>query len=159
MPTVRKKEKEINYSPISQTISPILAMRGPSIAEPGDKLYIRRRYQAWGRNWLLLQHSETEETQEAAIKWLSKRHDGVYVVLAPIHMIFDRSDMTDIEHSIAIVTGADTLRLLGENEIEALLPHLQAEVVGRRIWPQTSQSLVLDEDMRQVLGPFQLQSD
>lgn len=150
----QNETQEINFSPLSQTISPILAMRGPSLAKPGDRLAITDRYNAWGRKWLLLTHSSTRHTQEVAIKYVSKRHEGVIVALAPIHMIFDPGDMTEMELTLAEVTNYNFLRLLSRDEIDALFPHLQAEVVGRRIWPIKKQVLTLEADIQETLGPF-----
>lgn len=148
-------DKDICFAPLSQVVSPFLPMRGPSVAGPGDRLSIDSRFKGWGGYWLSVSHPRTGCAQEVAIKWISRRHDGTFLALAPIFMLYDPADVNEPAYCLARIDDWSCIRLLTPRELESQLPLIQAEIVGRRIWPADRQVAVLETDILETLGPFE----
>lgn len=141
------------YSPLSQRVRPFLVMSQARAAKANARLSITRRFVLGSTHWLLVTNPQDQSSQEVSIDWLSPRYEGVFAALLPAYMSFDPSDGA-VEHTIVEVINKTELRILNEQEIAVLLPHIQAEIVGRRIWTEDLQQSTLFGDIKNSLGTF-----
>ena len=141
------------YSPLSQRVRPFMVMSQARVAKADAKLSIMRRFMLGSTHWLLVQNPQDQSTLEVSVDWLSRRYEGVFAALLPAYMNYDPSNGA-VEHTVVEVIDRAQVRILGENEIEALLPHIQAEIVGRRIWTEGMQRNTLFGDIENSFGPF-----
>lgn len=121
------------------------------IAEAGSKLSIGARWiVANGSYWI--QASAGGGTGELCIRWISKRYEGVFAVLESSFSALDRE--LPAQFSIVEVVNKNSLRLLDARETEKVLPHIQVEIVGRRIWSAEKRQEVLVHDIESIFGSF-----
>lgn len=147
--------QEISFAPLSQTISPRLVLDGPAVALPGSRLSISERLKARNAYWLTVKDVGNQHSQDVAIKWITCRYEGIYVALAPLYMVYDPTDVASIEFTLAEVVNHNFLRLITEEELPVVLSHMRVEVVGRRILSQERQVEILEQEIQQMLGPFE----
>lgn len=121
------------------------------VASEGSKLTISGRWKiASGSRWL--QVNQAAGTGEVCVRWLCKRYEGIYAVLEPASSALNRD--LEPQYVIAEVVNKNTLRLLDAAEVAIVLPHIQAEIVGRNIWSHERKLEVLFNDFQSVFGDF-----
>ncbi|MBY0550846.1 MAG: hypothetical protein K2W95_26445 [Candidatus Obscuribacterales bacterium] len=148
MAATNKSEQRI---PLSGDQVVTMLLLSTCIASEGSKLTISGRWKvSSGTHWL--QVNQSGGTGEVCVRWLCKRYEGIYVVLEPASSALNRE--MEPQYAIAEVVNKNTLRLLDPAEIETALPHIQAEIVGRNIWPHEKKLEVLFTDMQSVFGDF-----
>lgn len=141
------------YSPLSQRVRPFLVMSQARAAKANIRLSVASRFKLGSTHWLVVMNPQDQSIQEVSVDWLSRRYNGVFAALLPAYMSYDPSDGA-VEHTIVEVIDKSQVRILGEQEIQLLLPHVQAEIVGRRIWTEDLQQSTLFGDIENLLGPF-----
>lgn len=148
MAATNKSEQRIPLSG-EQVVTTLLL--STCLASEGSKLTISARWKiSSGSHWL--QVDQSGGSGEACVRWLCKRYEGIYAVLEPASSALNRE--MEPRYVIAEVVNKNTLRLLDTAEIETALPHIQAEIVGRNIWPHEKKVEVLFTDLQAVFGDF-----
>lgn len=155
MKTIKAAEnRDLSFAPLSQTMCPHLIMSDISVTHPGERLAIAEKFIASGMHWLRLKNEMTDAECEVAIKWITCRYEGVYVALAPVYLVFDATDVSKVEYTLAEVVNKKFVRLLTAQELPIALRHMKVEVIGRRILPVDEQVTIFSEELEQMLGSF-----
>jgi hypothetical protein len=129
-------------------------MNQAKTALPDEKLEIVDKFAMGEQCWLLLANTKKQTKQQVSVDWITRRYEGVFAAVLPAYMSYDPSD-GPVEHSIIEVINDKFVRLISESELELLVPHIQAEIVGRRIWSREKQERTLADDIEKFLGRFE----
>ena len=149
-----KQELKTSVAPLTSSMKQVLVLRGATVALPGASLRIEERFKLKNMHWLLVSDKKQGTDQEIAVVWICRRQEGTYIAVLPAFVLYDQSDLSEVACTVLEVVSSEELRVLSEQELDAIVPHMQAEVVGRRIWGAQLQDQVFQEDLEQAPGPF-----